>query len=53
MAAKKYYAVLKGMKTGIFETWDACKESVDGYPGAQYKSFKTLDEARVYLGEEV
>lgn len=53
MATKKYYAVLKGVKTGIFETWDACKECVDGYPGAQYKSFKTLDEAKAYLGEEV
>ena len=52
MAGKKYYAVLKGLKTGIFETWDECKESVDGYPGAQYKSFKTLAEAQGYLGGE-
>ena len=26
--AKKYYAVKKGRKTGVFETWDECKQSV-------------------------
>ena len=29
--AKKYYAVKKGRKTGVFETWDECKQSVSGY----------------------
>lgn len=50
MAAKKIYAVKKGQKTGIFETWEACKEAVDGYSGAEYKSFKTQKEALEYLG---
>lgn len=50
MAKKKYYAVLKGKKTGIFETWDECKASVDGYSGAVYKSFLTQREAEEFLG---
>ena len=35
MAAKKYYAVKTGKTTGIFQSWDEAKDSVDGYPGAQ------------------
>lgn len=51
MAAKKYYAVKTGKTTGIFQNWDEAKKSVDGYPGAQYKGFPTLEEAKAYLGE--
>ena len=47
--AKKIYAVKKGKKTGIFKTWEACKASVDGYSGAQYKSFFSEDESQAYL----
>ena len=50
--AKKYYAVKVGKNIGIFETWEECKENVDGYPGALYKSFKTISEAYTYLGDE-
>jgi len=49
MAKKKYYAVKKGKHEGIFESWDECKNSVEGVPGAQYKSFSSLDEAEAYL----
>ena len=48
--AGKYYAVRKGKTTGIYRTWEACKELVDGYPGAQYKSFRTLEEAQAFVG---
>ena len=47
---KKYYAVKVGMTTGVFETWEECKASVDGYPGALYKSFKNLSDAYAYMG---
>ena len=49
MAAKKVYAVRRGKVIGILDSWDACKKAVDGYPGAEYKSFKTLEEARAYM----
>lgn len=48
MAAKKYYAVKKGRTTGVFLSWAECKASVDGFPGAVYKGFATLEEAEEY-----
>lgn len=45
----KFYAVRKGKKTGLFYNWDDCKSSVSGYPCAEYKSFKTKEEADIYL----
>lgn len=50
MASKKYYAVKKGKVTGVFENWEECKASVDGYPGAEYKGFPTLREAQSFAG---
>lgn len=50
--AKKYYAVKVGMTTGIFKTWEECKASVEGYPGALYKSFKNISDAYAYMGWE-
>lgn len=49
MATKKYYAVKVGRQTGIFTSWDSCKAQVQGYSGAVYKSFPTLEEAENYL----
>lgn len=45
----KYYAVKKGRQLGIYNTWEEAKSSVDGYYGAQHKSFKSLQEAQQYL----
>lgn len=47
--AKKVYAVKKGRKTGLFDTWEECKAQVHGFPGAQYKSFTTKKEAEEYV----
>ena len=52
MAAKKYYGVRQGKVIGAFNSWQACKDSVDGYPGAEYKGFSTLEEVQDYLGEQ-
>ena len=45
----KYYAVRKGLKTGIFESWEDCKELVSGYGGAEFKSFKSKEAAEAYM----
>lgn len=50
MSKRKFYAVRKGKKTGIFNTWDECKEQVNGYSGAEYKSFTLKEEAEGYIG---
>ncbi len=41
----KYYVVWKGKETGIFDSWDKCKRQIEGFTGAQYKSFKTKEAA--------
>jgi len=43
--AKKFYVVWQGRETGIFTDWNTCKQQVDGFAGAKYKSFKTQAEA--------
>ncbi len=35
----KFYVVWKGRKTGVFSSWKACAAQVQGFTGAQYKSF--------------
>lgn len=47
--AKKYYAVKKGRKVGIYQTWNECKAMVDGFSGAIYKSFPNLEDAEAFL----
>lgn len=49
--AKKYYAVKKGKKTGIFTSWDECKQYVNGYSKAEYKGFDRKQDARDYLND--
>jgi ribonuclease HI len=43
---KKYYVVWQGKNTGVFDNWNDCKKSVDGFEGAKYKSFSTSLEAQ-------
>lgn len=49
MAKKKFYAVRKGLRTGIFEGWKECQEAIQGYSNAEYKSFLTREEAEQYM----
>lgn len=53
MAPKKTYAVRRGRKTGLFQTWPDCQKQIIGFSGAEYKSFKTLAEAEEYLAGAV
>lgn len=50
--ASKYYAVKKGKVPGIYLNWNDCKAMVDGYQGAVYKSFKTIEEAEKFINGE-
>lgn len=49
----KFYAVRNGRKIGIVNTWKECEESIKGFKGAEYKSFKLLKDAMNYLKEDV
>lgn len=44
-AKAKYYVVWKGLKTGIFDSWEECRKQVHGMDGALYKSFESPEEA--------
>ena len=46
----KYYAVKNGRRPGIYESWEDCKAQVDGFSGAEYKSFKKKEDALSFLG---
>ena len=45
MAKYKYYVVWEGRARGIFDSWEECKEQVDNFKGAKYKSFDSLEAA--------
>lgn len=45
----KYYAVKKGVKTGVFDSWAKCEPLVKGYPGAIYKAFTSKKAAEDFL----
>lgn len=47
--ATKFYAVRHGKKKGIFVSWEECKNSVNHYPNAEYKSFSSLLEAKKWI----
>ena len=49
MAKKKIYAVRKGHKTGLFNTWAECQKATAGYSGAEFKSFTDREEAVAFL----
>ncbi len=40
MAKQKYYVVWKGKVPGVYNSWVECKQQIDGFPEAVYKSFK-------------
>jgi ribonuclease HI len=49
---KKYYAVARGFKPGIYSAWfgpGGAEEQIRGYAGALYKGFQFLREARQWL----
>jgi len=47
MAKKKFYVVWNGKNPGVYTSWNACKKQIDGFEGAQYKSFIDENEAEL------
>ena len=44
-----YYAIKVGENPGIYNTWAECEKQVKGYPNAQFKKWKTKEEAEAYI----
>lgn len=42
----KFYVVWRGHRPGVYSSWDDCQKQIYGFAGAQYKSYKTLAEAK-------
>lgn len=51
MAKKNFYTVWNGVTPGVYSTWDKCRAQVEGYEGAIYKSFPTLELAQKAYSE--
>ena len=51
--SNKYYAVKVGKNPGIYMTWDECKEQVNKYPKAEFKSFTTMEEAHAFMENKI
>lgn len=54
MAKKKFYAVRRGHKTGIYTEWfglGGAQIQIQGFPGAVYRGFATHSEAKSFLEE--
>jgi ribonuclease HI len=48
----KYYVVWEGHKKGIYNSWEECKEQINNFKGAKYKSFLSLKDANNALSKD-
>ena len=46
-----FYAVKKGHAPDIYSNWEDCQKQIDGFSGAEFKKFKTMEEATVFIQE--
>jgi len=46
---KKFYVVRKGRKKGMFFSWKECQKQINGFSGAEFKSFDNYTDAQRYL----
>lgn len=46
---KFFYAVQKGFKPGVYQSWDECKSQVDKFPAAVFKKFMSERDAWAFV----
>uniref|UniRef100_A0A3Q3WZ70 Ribonuclease H1 n=1 Tax=Mola mola TaxID=94237 RepID=A0A3Q3WZ70_MOLML len=46
---KFFYAVKKGLKPGVYSTWNECKSQVDKFPSASFKKFGSEKDAWAFV----
>lgn len=44
-----FYAVKKGVEPGVYNSWEECSKQIEGFSGADYKKFKTMEEATDFM----
>ena len=52
MPKAKFYAVARGRKPGIYESWQECSEQVNGFSNGCYQGFPTKQQAEAFLREQ-
>lgn len=45
MEKRKFYVVWEGHAPGIYDSWEECLAQVNGFPGAKYRSYSSLEAA--------
>ena len=40
----KWYVVWVGTEPGICESWEECQMRTNGFPGARFKAFDSMEE---------
>lgn len=45
MSRRKFYVVWQGLAPGIYDSWEECQAQVEGFRGARFKAFATIEEA--------
>ena len=48
---QKFYAIKKGYKTGIFNSWEDVNKNINGYSKPEYKKFNSYDEAYNFMND--
>lgn len=49
MKKTRFYVVKKGRTPGIYFNWIDCDKQVNKYPGNEFKSFDSINDAINYL----
>uniref|UniRef100_A0A8C1MGL5 Ribonuclease H1 n=2 Tax=Cyprinus carpio TaxID=7962 RepID=A0A8C1MGL5_CYPCA len=44
-----FYAVRKGFRPGVYQTWEQCKHQVDKFPSAVFKKFASEQDAWAFV----
>ncbi len=52
MPKNKFYVVWVGKKPGIYDGWNSCKKQVEGFTGAKYKGFPTVELAQSAFNDD-
>ena len=50
--SRKFYAIARGRKPGIYDEWPAAEPQIRGFAGAVYKGFAQFDEAVAWFREK-
>ncbi|XP_074847319.1 ribonuclease H1 isoform X2 [Carettochelys insculpta] len=44
-----FYAVRRGRRIGVYQTWEDCREQVDRYPSSSFKKFASAADAWAFV----